>query len=76
MMPFLYWFISSYNNESEDINWIVENITRLLDNTIVFVAQHLVGVQPHAQHVIKQLNDQQSKNITLSVSIYLPIWTI
>ena len=45
-----------YRNESEDINQIIENITRLLDNTVLFVAPHPVGVQPRAQHVIKLLN--------------------
>ncbi|MED6119776.1 hypothetical protein PIB30_014826 [Stylosanthes scabra] len=57
--------LNNSRNESEDINKIIETITDSLDNTILFVAQHPVGVQPRAQHVIKLLNYQQSKDVML-----------
>ena len=67
MMPFFfhYLFISFNRNESEDINQIVENVTGLLDNTVLFVAKLPIGVQPRAKHVIKLLNYKQSKDVML-----------
>ncbi|KAL1368568.1 hypothetical protein HN51_022717 [Arachis hypogaea] len=57
--------LNNSRNESEDINKIIETITESLDNTVLFVAQHPVGVQPRAQHVIKLLNYQKSKDVML-----------
>ncbi|XLT47549.1 hypothetical protein HN873_040153, partial [Arachis hypogaea] len=52
-------------NESEDISLIVEDISALLDDTLLFVAQHPVGVKSRVQHVIKLLNHQYAKDVQL-----------
>jgi hypothetical protein len=58
-----------YRNESADIKNIVEHITRLLDRTELFVAEHPVGVEPRVEAVIKLLNISKSKDVLL-----LGIW--
>ncbi|QHO54041.1 hypothetical protein HN51_022723 [Arachis hypogaea] len=52
-------------NESEDVSLIVEDISALLDDTLLFVAQHPVGVKSRVQHVIKLLNHQYAKDVQL-----------
>ncbi|GAU38593.1 hypothetical protein TSUD_266320 [Trifolium subterraneum] len=61
--------IINSRNESEDIKKIVELVTRLLDKTELFVADHPVGVESRVQEVIQLLNSQKSKDPLL-----LGIW--
>ncbi|XP_045833274.1 disease resistance-like protein CSA1 [Trifolium pratense] len=61
--------IINSRNESEDIKKIVELVTRLLDKTELFVADHPVGVESRVQDVIQLLNSQKSKDPLL-----LGIW--
>ncbi|XP_061344420.1 disease resistance protein Roq1-like [Gastrolobium bilobum] len=49
-------------DESEDIRNIVERVTGLLDDTVLFVAEHPVGVESRVQDVIQLLNNQQTKH--------------
>ncbi|MCH80154.1 TIR-NBS-LRR RCT1 resistance protein, partial [Trifolium medium] len=56
-------------NESSDIKNIVENVTRLLDRTELFVAEHPVGVESRVQAATKLLNIQNSEDVLL-----LGIW--
>ncbi|XLR54442.1 hypothetical protein S83_005114 [Arachis hypogaea] len=57
--------LQNSRNQAEDINRIVESITALLDNTILFVAQHPVGVESRVQHVINLLNSNRSDNVLI-----------
>jgi hypothetical protein len=63
-----YWFIF-HRNESADIKNIVEHVTRLLDRTELFVAEHPVGVESRAEAAIKRLNIQKSEDVLI-----LGIW--
>ncbi|MCI00166.1 TIR-NBS-LRR RCT1 resistance protein, partial [Trifolium medium] len=56
-------------NESADIKNIVEQVTRLLDRTQLFVAEHPVGVESRVQAATKLLNIQNSEDVLL-----LGIW--
>ncbi|MCH84243.1 TIR-NBS-LRR RCT1 resistance protein, partial [Trifolium medium] len=56
-------------NESADIKNIIEHVTRLLDRTELFVAEHPVGVESRAEAAIKQLNIQKSEAVLI-----LGIW--
>ncbi|MCH96969.1 TMV resistance protein N, partial [Trifolium medium] len=56
-------------NESEDIRKVVDNVTKLLDRTDLFIADHPVGVESRVQDIIQLLNSQQSKD-----SILIGIW--
>ncbi|KAK2379126.1 disease resistance protein RPS6 [Trifolium repens] len=56
-------------NESADIKNIVERVTRLLDRTELFVAEHPVGVKSRVQAATKLLNIENSKDVLL-----LGIW--
>ncbi|KEH29017.1 disease resistance protein RPV1 isoform X2 [Medicago truncatula] len=56
-------------NESADIKNIVEHITRLLDRTELFVAEHPVGVESRVEAVTKLLNIQNSDDVLI-----LGIW--
>ncbi|KAK2432984.1 disease resistance protein RPV1 [Trifolium repens] len=61
--------IINSRDESEDIKKIVEHVTRLLDKTDLFVAEHPVGVKSRVEKVIQLLNSQKSKDPLL-----LGIW--
>ena len=63
-----HWFIFC-RNESADIKNIVERITRLLDRTELFVAEHPVGVESRVEAATKLLNIQKSEDVLL-----LGIW--
>lgn len=56
-------------NESEDVKKVVEHVTKLLDKTDLFVADHPVGVDSRVQDIIQLLNSQESKDPLL-----LGIW--
>ncbi|CAJ2655770.1 unnamed protein product [Trifolium pratense] len=56
-------------NESADIKNIVEHVTRLLDRTQLFVAEHPVGVESRVESVTKLLNIEKSEDVLL-----LGIW--
>ncbi|RDX92798.1 TMV resistance protein N, partial [Mucuna pruriens] len=56
-------------NESEAIKNIVENVTRLLDKTELFVAENPVGVEPRVQEMI-QLLDQKPSNDVLLLGVW------
>jgi len=58
-----------YRNESADIKNIVECVTRLLDRTELFVAEHPVGVQSRVETATKLLNIKKSEDV-----IFLGIW--
>ena len=58
------WFIF-YRNESDDIKKVVEDVTRLLDKTELFVANYPVGITSRVQNAIKLLKKQQSKDVLL-----------
>ncbi|XP_045797631.1 disease resistance protein RUN1-like [Trifolium pratense] len=57
--------IINSRNESEDIKKIVESVTKLLDKTDLFVADHPVGVESRSQDVIQLLNSHRSKDSLL-----------
>jgi hypothetical protein len=63
-----HWFIF-YRNESADVKNIVEYITRLLDRTELFVAEHPVGVESRVKSVTELLNMQNSEDV-----LTLGIW--
>ncbi|XP_028224435.1 TMV resistance protein N-like isoform X2 [Glycine soja] len=50
-------------NESEAIKTIVENVTRLLDKTELFVADNPVGVEPRVQEMIELIDQKQSNDV-------------
>ncbi|AES86811.2 putative TIR domain, P-loop containing nucleoside triphosphate hydrolase [Medicago truncatula] len=52
-------------NESEVIRDIVENVTRLLDKTDLFIADNPVGVDSRVQDMIQLLETQQSNDALL-----------
>ncbi|XP_045827454.1 disease resistance protein Roq1-like isoform X1 [Trifolium pratense] len=52
-------------NESADIKNIVEHVTRLLDRTQLFVAEHPVGVESRVEAVTKLLNIQKAEDVLL-----------
>nr|WIL59991.1 nodulation protein [Melilotus officinalis] len=52
-------------NESEVINDIVENVTRLLDKNDLFIADNPVGVESRVQDMIQLLDTQQSNDVLL-----------
>ncbi|GAU29721.1 hypothetical protein TSUD_264570 [Trifolium subterraneum] len=56
-------------NESADIKNIVVRVTRLLDRTELFVAEHPVGVESRVQAATRLLNIQKSEDVLL-----LGIW--
>ncbi|KAK7286875.1 hypothetical protein RJT34_22196 [Clitoria ternatea] len=56
-------------NESEVIKNVVENVTRMLNKTDLFVASNPVGVESRVQNIIQLLDIQQSNNVLL-----LGIW--
>ncbi|CAK8543032.1 unnamed protein product [Lathyrus sativus] len=56
-------------NESEDIRKVVNDVTKLLDRTDLFIAEHPVGVESRVQDVIQLLNSQQSED-----SLLIGIW--
>nr|WIL59993.1 nodulation protein [Melilotus officinalis] len=56
-------------NESAEINNIVGRVTRLLDGTKLFVAEHPVGVESRVQAATKLLNIQKSEDV-----LFLGIW--
>ncbi|CAI8600900.1 unnamed protein product [Vicia faba] len=56
-------------NESGDIKNIVEHVTRLLDRTELFVAEHAVGIESRVQAATKLLNIQKAEDVLL-----LGIW--
>ncbi|XP_024636988.2 disease resistance protein RPV1 [Medicago truncatula] len=56
-------------NESADVNSIVSHVTRLLDRTQLFVAEHPVGVESRVQAATKLLKIQKSEDVLL-----LGIW--
>ncbi|XP_024636156.1 disease resistance protein RUN1 [Medicago truncatula] len=56
-------------NESDDVKNIVEHVTRLLDRTELFVAEHPVGVESRVETVTKLLNIENSEDVLL-----LGIW--
>jgi len=58
-----------YRNESADIKNIVKHVTRLLDRTELFVAEHPVGVESRVEAVTKLLDIQNSEDVLL-----LGIW--
>ena len=63
-----HWFIY-YRNESADIKNIVEHVTRLLDRSELFVAEHPVGVESRVEATTKLLNIQKSEDV-----LVLGIW--
>ncbi|XP_012572962.1 disease resistance protein RPP2A isoform X3 [Cicer arietinum] len=56
-------------NESADIKNIVQHVTRLLDRTELFIAEHPVGVESRVEVATKLLNIQKSEDVLL-----LGIW--
>ncbi|CAL5186047.1 unnamed protein product [Lathyrus oleraceus] len=52
-------------NESKVIKDIVENVTRLLDKTDLFIANNPVGVESRVQDMIQLLEQDQSNNVLL-----------
>ncbi|KAK2432868.1 disease resistance protein RPV1 [Trifolium repens] len=54
-------------NESADIKNIVEHVTRLLDRTELFVAEHPVGVESRVEAVTRLLNIQKSDVLLLGI---------
>ncbi|XP_061355696.1 disease resistance protein RPV1-like [Gastrolobium bilobum] len=52
-------------NESEAIEKVVENVTRLLDKTDLFIADNPVGVETRVQDMIQLLDNQQSNDVLL-----------
>ncbi|XP_058729208.1 putative disease resistance protein At4g11170 [Vicia villosa] len=56
-------------NESEDVKNIVESVSRLLDRTELFVAEHPVGVESRVEATTKLLNIQKSEDVLI-----LGIW--
>nr|ACF19650.1 TIR-NBS-LRR RCT1 resistance protein [Medicago truncatula] len=52
-------------NESEVIKDIVENVTRLLDKTDLFVADNPVGIDSRVQDMIQLLDTQQTNDVLL-----------
>ncbi|KAL5180349.1 TMV resistance protein N [Glycine soja] len=56
-------------NESEAIKNIVENVTRLLDKTELFIADNPVGVESRVQDMIQLLDQKLSNDVVL-----LGIW--
>ena len=65
-VPFLCFFC---RNESEAIKNIVENVTRLLDKTELFIADNPVGVESRVQDMIQLLDQKLSNDVEL-----LGIW--
>ena len=64
--PFLcFYYVFYYRNESEAIKTIVENITRLLNKTELFVADNPVGIEPRVQEMIELLDQKQSNGVLL-----------
>ena len=63
-----HWLIFC-RNESDDVKNIVEHVTRLLDRTELFVAEHPVGVESRVEAVTKLLNIENSEDVLL-----LGIW--
>ncbi|RHN45762.1 putative TIR domain, P-loop containing nucleoside triphosphate hydrolase [Medicago truncatula] len=61
--------ILNSRNESEDIRKVVAHVTKLLDRTELFVADHPVGVDSRVQDVVQLLNCHESKDPLL-----LGIW--
>nr|WIL60015.1 nodulation protein [Melilotus officinalis] len=60
--------VLKFRNESEAIDDIVENISRLLDKTDLFVADNPVGVESRVQDMIQRLNIlQTNENILLGI---------
>ncbi|RDX71263.1 TMV resistance protein N, partial [Mucuna pruriens] len=57
--------IRTSRNESEDIKKIVENVTRLLDKTELFVVDNPVGVESRVQEMIQLLDLKLSKDVLL-----------
>ncbi|CAK8536011.1 unnamed protein product [Lathyrus sativus] len=59
--------VLNYRNESEAIKDIVENVTRLLDKTDLFIANNPVGVESRVQDMIQVLEkySQQSNDVLL-----------
>jgi len=58
-----------YRNESADIKNIVEHVTRLLDRTELFVAEHPVGLEYRVAAATKLLNIKNTKDVLI-----LGIW--
>nr|WIL59990.1 nodulation protein [Melilotus officinalis] len=52
-------------NESEVIKDIVENVTRLLDKTDLFIADNPVGVESRVQDIFQLLDTQRSNDVLL-----------
>jgi len=58
----------SCRNESEAIDDIVENISRLLDKTDLFIADNPVGVESRVEDMIQRLYIQQTnENVVLGI---------
>ena len=55
----------SNRNESEVIKDVVENVTRLLDKTDLFIADNPVGVESRVQDMIQLLDTQLSNDVLL-----------
>jgi len=59
-------FLCFFNrNESEVIKDVVENVTRLLDKTDLFIADNPVGIESRVQDMIQLLDTQQSNDVLL-----------
>ncbi|RDX75333.1 TMV resistance protein N, partial [Mucuna pruriens] len=61
--------VPNFRNESEAIKNIVENVTRLLDKTELFIAHNPVGVESRVQDIIHLLDHKSSNDVLL-----LGIW--
>jgi hypothetical protein len=62
----MYHFFVFFNrNESEVIKDIVENVTRLLDKTDLFIADNPVGIESRVQDMIQLLDTQQTNDVLL-----------
>ncbi|KEH25115.1 putative TIR domain, winged helix-turn-helix DNA-binding domain-containing protein [Medicago truncatula] len=61
--------VLNFRNESDAINDIVENISRLLDKTDLFIANYPVGVESRVRDVIQLLDIQRPNDVVL-----LGIW--
>ncbi|CAI8600894.1 unnamed protein product [Vicia faba] len=60
---------SKAGNESGDVKNIVESVSRLLDRTELFVAEHQVGVESRVEAATKLLDIQKSEDV-----LVLGIW--
>jgi hypothetical protein len=61
----IFFFFLFYRNESEVIKDIVENVTRFLDKTDLFIADNPVGLESRVQDIIQLLDTQQSNDVLL-----------